>query len=174
MNRGTAAAGSAIFFVVAPGFVVGLVPWWLSHWQFRSALWDRQPVRWLGAALITAGLAGVLDSFTRFALEGRGTPAPILPPDTLVVRGLYRYVRNPMYVMLLAVLLGQGLFFGSASILIYAAIAWLITDLFVRSYEEPTLRRTFGGQYEAYCSHVRRWLPRASPWKGPASDSAQS
>ena len=116
--------------------------------------------RVIGALLIGAGLPLLLDSFARFALQGLGTPAPIAPPRHLVVSGLYRYVRNPMYVTVLWMIAGQGLLFGSVQVLEYGLAAFVVVHLFVLLYEEPTLRSKFGGEYEDYCKNVRRWWPR--------------
>jgi len=164
MRRSAAGLVTAIFTLVVPGVVVGLVPWLISGWRIAPAAWDPIPLRCVGACLMAAGAVIVLDSFRRFVWEGYGTPAPPLPPQFLVVTGLYRYVRNPMYVCILLFLLGEGLLFASLGIFLYAASAWLATHLFVCFYEEPTLRRKFGTSYEDYCAHVRRWLPRLTPW----------
>jgi len=109
--------------------------------------------------LILAGLPVLLDSFARFALQGLGTPAPIFPTRHLVVSSLYRYVRNPMYVAVVALILGQGLFFGNVRVLAYGVAVWLGFNLFVLIYEEPTLRNTYGLEYEEFCANVRRWIP---------------
>ena len=90
--------GSALFFVAAPSVLAGLIPWWMTHWEFLPPFFDLQATRIVGIVLIVAGLPGLVDSFARFALQGLGTPAPIAPPQNLVVTGLYHYVRNPMYV----------------------------------------------------------------------------
>lgn len=116
--------------------------------------------------LIVAGVPVLLDSFVRFALKGLGTPAPVFPTRHLVVSGWYRYVRNPMYLAVVAVIVGQGLLFGSVNVLAYALIPWLAAHLFVVFYEEPTLRRTFGAEYEIFCTNVPRWIPRLSAWQG--------
>ena len=100
--------GSALFFAVAPSTVAGLVPWWITRWEFRPPFFDLDATRAVGILLIVAGLPGLVDSFARFALQGLGTPAPIAPTQNLVVTGLYRYVRNPIYVALVAVILGQA------------------------------------------------------------------
>jgi protein-S-isoprenylcysteine O-methyltransferase Ste14 len=118
---------------------------------------------------MAAGLPVLLDSFGRFALQGLGTPAPIFPTSHLVVSGLFRYVRNPMYVAVLSLILGQGLFFGSVRILEYGSAVWLAFFLFVFLYEEPTLRNSFGGEYKEYCANVPRWIPRLRPWRGSPS-----
>src|SRR5262245_44679174 len=105
MRKTSAILGSAIFFVVAPFFVAGIIPWWITRWEFRPAFFNVELTRAIGVILILAGVPGVVDSFARFALQGLGTPAPVAPPQHLVVTGLYRYVRNPIYVSLVAVIL---------------------------------------------------------------------
>jgi protein-S-isoprenylcysteine O-methyltransferase Ste14 len=115
---------------------------------------------------VGAGAAAVLDCFARFALEGRGTPAPVAPTENLVVSGLYRHVRNPMYVGVVAAIVGQALWFGSPVLLEYAVLVWLAFFAFVVLYEEPTLRRRFGPAYDNYRANVRRWWPRMTPWRG--------
>jgi protein-S-isoprenylcysteine O-methyltransferase Ste14 len=107
-----------------------------------------------------AGLIVLIQAFVRFVMEGLGTPAPIAPPERLVVGGVYRYVRNPMYVAVLATLVGQALLRGQLSLLPYAAAFWLITAAFVRWYEEPILARRFGADYEFYRRAVPAWWPR--------------
>jgi protein-S-isoprenylcysteine O-methyltransferase Ste14 len=123
-------------------------------------------LRIVGALFIAAGIPVFLDSFARFALQGLGTPAPIFPTRHLVVSGLFRYVRNPMYVAVLTQIFGQGMFFGNLRILQYGVAVWLGFYLFVLLYEEPTLRRTFGLEYEEFCANVPRWIPRFRPWRG--------
>ena len=108
MRKTIAVLGSALFFAVAPSVLAGLIPWSITHWEFRPPLFDLQATRAVGMLLIAAGLPGLINSFARFALQGLGTPAPIAPPQNLVVTGLYRYVRNPMYVAVVAVILGQA------------------------------------------------------------------
>ncbi len=109
----------------------------------------------------TIGAAVALWCIFTFATIGKGTPAPFDPPRRLVVRGPYRFVRNPMYIGAALALAGAALFYKSPPLLAYAAAFLLVCHLFVRSYEEPTLRRTFGADYEAYCRRVRRWWPAA-------------
>lgn len=167
MRRMYAVLGSALFFVVAPFVLAGFVPWSITHWEFRPALFGFEPSRAVGLALIIAGVPGVVDSFARFALQGLGTPAPIAPTQALVVTGLYRYVRNPIYVGVAAVIFGQGFLFGDGRLLWYAALLWLFFHLFVLVYEEPTLEQTFGAQYEAFRANVPRWIPRLTPWRVP-------
>jgi len=153
---------SALFLVLAPGTVVGLVPWWISRWRVEPPLAGFAPVRLLGALLVAA----LLDSTARFALQGLGTPAPVLPTRHLVVTGLYRHVRNPMYVAVVSAIVGQGLILGNLRVLGYGALAWLVCHLFVLVYEEPVLRATFGADYEAFRATVPRWLPRPGSWEG--------
>jgi protein-S-isoprenylcysteine O-methyltransferase Ste14 len=157
MHRGTAAIGSIVFFVVAPGTVAGLIPWWLTSWQVESA-W--LPLQVLGAIVIAAGLVVLVQAFARFVIDGFGTPAPVAPTDELVVSGLYRHVRNPMYVAVVAIIAGQALVLGQEALLIYAATMWAVFAGFVLLYEEPTLLATYGAQYDAYRREVPAWLPR--------------
>ena len=163
-RRALAVLGSAVFLVIAPGIVAGLAPWWISRWEFGPPLLGFWPGRIVGALLICAAIPVLLDSFKRFAFEGLGTPAPVFPTRHLVVHGLYRYVRNPIYVAVVSLILGQGLLFGSIRTLEYGALVWLGFHLFVLAYEEPTLRTTFGEEYKQFCSNVPRWIPRLSPW----------
>lgn len=165
MRRWTAILGSAIFLVLAPGTVSGYFPWLISHWRILPPLLDFLPFRTIGVVFICAGLPVLLDSFARFALQGLGTPAPIAPPRHLVVTGLYRYVRNPMYVSVLLLIFGQGLLFGNVRVLAYGVIIWLAFFVLVVLYEEPILRRKFGNQYTEYTANVRRWIPRPKAWR---------
>ena len=156
--------GSVIFLFAAPGIVAGLIPWWISGWHMLPALGGIEPLRWLGVLLLLLGGVLLAETFTRFALQGRGTPAPIYPTEKLVVTGSYRFVRNPMYVAVVSLIRGQALLFGSLPVLAYGAAIWLTVHLFVISYEEPTLERSFGEQYRRYKANVRRWIPRLTPW----------
>jgi len=165
MSKTTAILGSALFFVVAPATLAGFVPWWITHWEFRSPFLAVEATRLAGVALIIAGVPGVLDSFARFALEGRGTPAPIAPPRNLVVSGLYRFVRNPIYISVVAVILGQAVLFADRSLLGYGVLLWLYFHIWVLTVEETGLRESFGAAYESYCAKVPRWLPRLSAWR---------
>jgi len=171
MRRAFAALGTVIFLVLAPGFVVGVVPWWISHWQMHSPFSGFAALRVVGVLLIATGTIVLLESFWRFAVQGIGTPAPVFPTKHLVVRGFYRYVRNPMYVAVVSMILGQGLLFGNICVLAYGVCGWLVTHLFVLGYEEPTLRRSFGAEYEEFCAHVPRWIPRLRPWREGAGPS---
>jgi protein-S-isoprenylcysteine O-methyltransferase Ste14 len=113
-----------------------------------------------GMTIGSVGAAIALWCVFTFAFVGKGTPAPFDPPRRLVIRGPYRFVRNPMYIVAGLALAGAALFYGSWSILIYAGVFLLVLHLFVVGYEEPTLRRTFGAEYESYCRQVRRWWPK--------------
>src|SRR5215211_5840600 len=166
MRRPTAAIGSAVFFVLAPGMVVGLIPWLLTRWQVREPLPYWMFMRALGAVLLVAGLITLVGAFVRFVVEGLGTPAPVAAPDRLVVGGPYRYVRNPMYVAMLAAINGQALLLGRYRLLVYPAVLWPGIAAFVRWYEEPTLLRRFGTQYTNYRQAVPAWRPRLRPWRG--------
>src|SRR5215472_1420995 len=119
MRRISAILGSAIFLVIAPGIVAGYVPWRISRWQVAPPLLGMNWSRLAGALLIVAGLPVILDSFARFALQGLGTPAPVFPTRHLVVSGLFRYVRNPIYLAVVTLIFGQGLWFGSVPLLEY-------------------------------------------------------
>ena len=171
MRRIAAIIGSIIFFIIAPFTIAGVIPWSLSRWQVQSPEYAQPIVQAVGASLATMGALMLIDSFARFALKGLGTPAPIFPPKHLVVSGLYRYVRNPMYVGVVAAIFGQALMFASLTLAIYGAFIWLAFHLFVSVYEEPTLRGTFGSEYEEFCKNVRRWIPRITPWRGATTSS---
>jgi protein-S-isoprenylcysteine O-methyltransferase Ste14 len=164
MRRLGPALGSALFFVVAPGVAAGLVPWLLTGWD------SSDPPVWIAAVggLLTAGGALVLlHSFARFVVEGRGTPAPVAPTERLVVGGLYRHVRNPMYVAVTAAIAGQAMLLARPWLLAYAAVFWCVTAAFVRLYEEPTLSSRYGEEYAAYRRAVPAWLPRLRGWSPP-------
>jgi protein-S-isoprenylcysteine O-methyltransferase Ste14 len=168
MQRSAAAVGSSIFMAVAPGTAAGLVPWWLTGWH-GNAWWP--PVRVLGGALVLAGGVVLVQAFARFVVEGFGTPAPVAPPERLVVGGLYRYVRNPMYLAVVAVILGQALLLGRPVLIVYGVVAGALMWAFATWYEEPTLTRKFGSEYQRYRSAVPGWWPRLRPWTeaGPPS-----
>lgn len=163
MRKASAVAGSAIFFVAAPGVVAGLLPWLLSsRYSLPFAPW---PLIATGSLMVACGLAILVYAFVGFALEGRGTPAPVAPTDTLVVSGAYRFVRNPMYVAVLSIILGQALIFAHWQLAAYAAVVGLAMMSFVRVYEEPVLSRRYGAQYAAYRANVPGWWPRLTPWR---------
>src|SRR5262245_36885687 len=166
MQKVGAVLGSALFFVIAPCVLAGLIPWGMTRWEFRPAFFGLEITRAMGVLLILIGLPGLVDSFARFALQGLGTPAPVEPTKHLVVTGLYRYVRNPIYVAVTAIILGQALLFGAWGLVLLGAAFWLAFHLFVVAYEEPTLQQTFGREYEAYRANVPRWVPRLIAWRG--------
>jgi protein-S-isoprenylcysteine O-methyltransferase Ste14 len=145
-----------IFTLLVPGTVAVYVPWRLIR--------DHQVIPGVGlvvGALLLAIGAGIYGwCIWDFATFGRGTPAPIDAPRHLVVRGLYRYVRNPMYLGVLTTISGFTVLFRSKEVLVYGLGTWVCFHLFVLLYEEPHLRKVFGGEYADYCERVRRWLPR--------------
>ena len=119
--RVLAVLGSVVFFFAAPGTVGALVPWWMSRWRIQATFPGSSVFRLVGAILVIAGILVLTDSFARFALQGLGTPAPVSPPRRLVATGLYRYVRNPMYLAVVSAIVEQALFFGSLGLLAYVA-----------------------------------------------------
>ena len=165
-SRRAAALGSVLFLLAAPGVVAGLVPWLLGTWEFQTPAPGWIALRVVGVVLIAAGAVALLHSFIGFVIEGVGTPAPVAPTRTLVVGGLYRHVRNPMYVAVAALIVGEALLLGQIVLFAYAAGFLVVVAAFVRFYEEPTLRRRFGASYEAYRDAVPAWLPRLRPWRG--------
>jgi protein-S-isoprenylcysteine O-methyltransferase Ste14 len=159
-----AGIATAAFFVVASGTFAGLIPWLISGWEFHHPL-----PYWVGAQvvrvlLIVAGIIARVHAFVQFAQAG-GTLIPIAPTQRLVVTGFNRCVRNSMYLGLLTVIVGQALLFGQFSLLLYAAAGWIVTASFVHWYEEPTLSRRFGAEYEGYRRAVPAWWPRLHPWR---------
>ncbi|HET9243889.1 MAG TPA: methyltransferase [Gaiella sp.] len=164
MPKRRAVAGTLVFLVVVPGVVAGLVPWLLTGWEAGP---DRHGVAsTAGAALVVVGVGVLLEAFARFVLEGRGTPAPVAPTENLVVGGLYRHVRNPMYLAVIATVVGQALLLLRPVLLAYAALVAAAMWLFVRAYEEPTLGARYGDRYVAYRRSVPGWWPRRRPWAG--------
>ena len=146
-----------MFFLVAPGAVAGLAPFLMTRWvQVREV---PTALRLAGAALVVVGIASLVECFVRFVVHGHGTPAPVSPPTRLVVSGQYRFVRNPMYVALVAIVTGQGAWLGSSALLVYAGVLWVLFHLRVVTHEEPTLARQFGVAYDEYREDVRRWIP---------------
>ena len=155
-----AAAGSMLFLLLAPGVVAGVIPWFLTGWELENPVSFWAPLRVVGAVLVLAGAGVLLDAFARFVVEGIGTPAPIAPTERLVVGGLYCYVRNPMYLGVLAAVVGQALLLGRLELLAYAAVLAAAFGAFVHWYEEPTLQRQFGDEYDRYRKTVPAWRPR--------------
>jgi protein-S-isoprenylcysteine O-methyltransferase Ste14 len=163
MTRSGAALGSLLFLIAAPGTVAGLIPWVFSGWRFLPG---PLALRVAGGVLLAGGAWLLIECFARFALQGRGTPAPIAPTERLVVSGPYRRVRNPMYVAVTALILGQAALFCDLRLLGYAGVIWAAFHLFVLLYEEPTLRRQFPQDYAAFAAAVPRWIPRLTAWRG--------
>ncbi len=169
--KATAVIGSVLFFIVTPGTVAGLIPWLITRWQAEQTLLAPLLLM-LGSVAVAAGLAVLIESFARFALQGIGTPAPTHPTRHLVTEGAYRFVRNPMYVAVLAIIIGQAALFADARLVAYGTLVWLLCHLFVLTYEEPALLRAFGSEYESYRKDVPRWMPRLRPWD-PQSGAMQ-
>jgi protein-S-isoprenylcysteine O-methyltransferase Ste14 len=158
MNTRAAAIGSALFFAAAPGVMGGVIPYLLTDgWEQGH---PRLPLQVIGGLLLVVAVPVLVAAFARFVREGIGTPAPIAPTQELVVGGLYRYVRNPMYLAVAATIVGQGLLLGRGILYLYALAFMILVYSFVRLYEQPTLAATYGPQYEAYCRQVPGWLPR--------------
>jgi protein-S-isoprenylcysteine O-methyltransferase Ste14 len=164
VRRVRAAIGSLVFLVVVPGVVAGLVPWALTGWRTGSATPALQVV---GVILVAGGVIVLIDAFVRFVVEGVGTPAPVAPTEHLVLGGLYRHVRNPMYLAVASTIVGQALVLGRPGLLVYAVVFCVAVATFVHAYEEPTLAARHGEQYEAYRQAVPAWRPRLRPWIGP-------
>ena len=160
MRKSAAAATSVVFFALAPGLVAGFVPWYLTNGWTRNDSRDRWLLEVLGIALVVASVAVLIYAFVRYVIEGLGTPAPVAPTERLVIGGLNRYVRNPMYLAVVATILGQALLVGRPILLVYAAIVFATMAAFTLWYEEPVLAQQFGSEYEDYCKQVPRWLPR--------------
>ena len=150
----------AVFTVLVPGSVAVWMPYYFFLSRGRGGSLTLDSPTLAGITLIVLGTSGYLWCALDFAFTGRGTPAPIDPPKVLVARGLYRYVRNPMYVSVLLVLLGESILFKNLRLLRYAGIMAVGFHLFVLLYEEPALRNKFGASYEEYCRTVPRWIPR--------------
>ena len=150
---------TALFAIIFIGTVLVYVPYILAS-GLGAAHWTLGPWRYLGLLPLVAGIAGVGRCLWDFAFVGRGTPAPFDPPQELVAAGLYRWVRNPMYISALLLLLGEAIVLEAPVLLRYAAAFFLVTHLFVVLYEEPALRRKFGESYDRYRATVPRWLAR--------------
>lgn len=163
MQTAKAALGSLLFFFIAPAMVGGFLPWWLTRWEVAQVPFGvAQQI--VGGALIVIGASVLVHAFVKFVVEGLGTPAPIAPPSRLVVGGLYRHVRNPMYLAILTAVIGQAIAFGQLSLFVYAVGLAITFVSFVRFYEEPMLAARFGEEYETYRRAVPGWWPRLRPW----------
>lgn len=148
---------SFLFLLLAPGMVAGYIPLALLR---QGPQIEIGFLAWLAFPLWLIGGMILLWSFWNFLVQGRGTPAPIDPPRELVAVGFYRYVRNPMYVGILAAIIGHFLWFGYWTLLVYAIVVFVAFNTFVTYYEEPTLKKKFGTAYEDYLRKVPRWIPR--------------
>lgn len=150
---------SLVWMVLLPGVIAGYVPW--RYFGLRNARWDHLGlVQVVGLVSFGAGVLLLVACVWEFAASGRGTLSPVDPPRELVVRGLYRYVRNPMYLAVSLILLGEALATGSKPLLAYWAGFFVLANAFVMGYEEPNLRQRFGESYERYARSVGRWIPR--------------
>ena len=156
----------SILFTVfgGPGIVLVYLPLWLT--RFRVPAGEPWWQIAIAGMLIAAGVAPLAESARRFIYAGRGTLVPTTPTEHLVVSGFYRFVRNPMYVGVLIVLAGEAVLFERRGLILYLAIVWVATHLFVCLYEEPTLRRRYGDEYLRFKQNVPRWVPRLTPWTG--------
>jgi protein-S-isoprenylcysteine O-methyltransferase Ste14 len=159
-DRIKAAVGSLAFLILAPGVVAGLVPWLITDWQPLPPGEGLGAIRWTGLIPIAAGLVVIVEAFARFAWHGLGTPAPVAPTRRLVVSGFYRFVRNPMYLAVTALIFGQAVLFADWGVALYGVVIAVAFDTFVRLYEEPTLGNAYRDEYAAYRAAVPRWIPR--------------
>jgi protein-S-isoprenylcysteine O-methyltransferase Ste14 len=165
VQRRVAARVSALFFLLGPGLEAGLGPWLLTGGFETGGAWDDVIApRVAGALLAAAGLGVLLHAFARFVRDGLGTPTPVAPTERLVVSGVYRHVRNPMYVATAAVIAGEGLLLSQPVLLAGAAVYLTALATLVHLMEEPGLHTRFGAQWEAYRRAVPGWLPRLRPW----------
>jgi protein-S-isoprenylcysteine O-methyltransferase Ste14 len=162
MRRTSASLGSIAFFLLAPGIVAGAIPWLLTGWRVGRD-WP-QVVHLTGLVLVAAGVAVLVGAFVRFVREGLGTPAPVAPTERLVVGGAYRHVRNPMYVAVLATIVGQAIALERPVLIVFGLVVWVAFATFIRAYEEPHLAERFGKEYLAYRAAVPAWIPRLRPW----------
>ncbi|MCR5879916.1 isoprenylcysteine carboxylmethyltransferase family protein [Phenylobacterium sp. J367] len=166
MSRGAASLLTLVFLLVVPGTFAVYLPWAIAGGEMGPPFLGTEATRWLGWVMVAAGAAVVVEAQARFVWQGFGTPAPIAPPSRLVVGGFYRFVRNPMYVAVVTLTLGEALIYAEPWILAYAAALAAGFHAFIRLYEEPTLRRKFPADYPAFLAAVPRWLPRLTPWRG--------
>ena len=166
LSRAWLAVRSLFWTIVFPGFFAGYLPW--RFFGLRSVVVDlRIPLQWVGLLLIFVGAALLTACIFEFARSGRGTLSPVDPPSVLVVRGLYRYVRNPMYLSVTLIVWGEILLTRSAAMFGYWIVWFAAANLFVLGYEEPALRRQFGPDYDRYAAKVGRWFPKLGALKRP-------
>ena len=156
---------SAVFTLVVPGTMAGLIPYSLTGWRRIGDLFGLPGIWVGGVVLILLGLPVLLAAIYKFASDGLGTPLPMAPTQSLVVTGPLRYVRNPMYLAVATVILGQALVLGQPVLLWYLVFFVLATSAFVYFYEQPALTRQFGDEYRRYCASVPAWVPRVTPYR---------
>lgn len=158
--RWAAAVLTLVSFPTGPGVVLVLVPWLITHFQEAAQPWP-VAVRALGVTLIAAGATVNVATFVWFPLEGSGVPWPTNPPSSrkVMVGGPYRYVRNPMYVSFFVAIIGEALLLSRPGLLIYLPVLVVFVVAFVRWYEEPTMAKRFGAEYDAYRKQVHAWWP---------------
>jgi protein-S-isoprenylcysteine O-methyltransferase Ste14 len=152
--------GTVVFVIIVPGTVAAIVPLAIAGWRIHPPLLGIAALRVVGVAMIVAAAPLFFRFLERFVRQGHGTPAPIAPPQHLVVTGPFRYVRNPGYIAVVGIVTGEALVLGSVAVLVYAGVLAIGFHLFVVLYEEPDLMRRFGAEYEQYCRDVPRWIPR--------------
>lgn len=148
-----------LFTILQPGMVAGVVPYWLANTQFQNVLRSafRLP-QYIGIVVFTLGLIILFHCIFRFIVEGKGTISPADPTKHLVIKGLYKFSRNPMYVGVMMILIGETIFCSSPSLLIYSILILTAFNLFITYREEPRLKKDFGEEYDTYKRKVRRWL----------------
>lgn len=155
---------SLFWAALFPGLLAGYVPW--RYFGVGDVVLDRRdPLQWAGLAGVALGVVLLAACIREFARRGRGTLSPADPPSVLVVQGLYRYVRNPMYLAVTLIVLGQALYARSPALLIYWLVWFVAVNLFVIGYEEPRLARQFGPAYQRYRAAVGRWVPRLRTYR---------
>jgi protein-S-isoprenylcysteine O-methyltransferase Ste14 len=165
MSRIQSIFGSLLFTIVVPGTVSGFVPWLITGWHRAADPFGLPGARPLGVTLVALGLPALLLAIYKFATDGLGTPSPTAPTKHLVISGPHRFVRNPMYIAVVFIIVGQALILARPELLWYAAIVALATATFARFYEEPTLRGQFGDEYDRYRKAVHAWVPRITPYR---------
>ncbi len=147
------------FTILQPGIVAGLIPYWILRKEVdRVFIWPWRFYNYLGLILFIPGIALMLNCIIRFAVQGRGTLSPLDPTKRLVIAGPYRFCRNPMYVGVMMILIGETIFSQSVNLLIYSIAILIGFNLFIIFFEEPRLKREFGEEYRQYCQKVRRWI----------------
>jgi protein-S-isoprenylcysteine O-methyltransferase Ste14 len=164
---------SLLWTILMPGMVAGYIPWQYFGLN-RVSFAPGNPRQLLGLGSVVLGVALLAECIWEFARRGRGTLSPVDPPRHLVVDGLYRYVRNPMYVAVTLIVLGEALIAASGALVLYWLVFFTAANVFVIGYEEPWLRRRFGAAYENYSRHVGRWIPRLTSYRTEDQDPVAS